>query len=221
MGENPATRIKPPKKQNVERQAYAPDVIDALRRAQPALRDQIAVRLLGLLALRKNELRLLKVSDFDLAKGTFRVHGKGGKVAVMPIALEDLKSDLELHLIDRNEDEYLLYPRSDPTRPRDRPARTDGSSVVWNERELPTAIKTHELRHSAADNFWRSTGNLMLAQQLLRHESVATTQSYLHPTRDDLEDALARQQVVRSEEGETAWRGALSSRTHDNGRYVK
>lgn len=39
----------------------------------------------------------------------------------------------------------------------------------------------------------------MVAQQLLRHESVATTQAYLHPTRDDLTDALARLQVVRSE----------------------
>ena len=55
---------------------------------------------------------------------------------------------------------------------------------------LPSSIKMHELRHSAADNLWRQTGNLMLAQQLLRHESVATTQIYLHPNRDDLEAAL-------------------------------
>ena len=52
-------------------------------------------------------------------------------------------------------------------------------------------VKIHELRHSAADNLWRETGNLMLAQQLLRHSSVATTQEYLHPTRDDLAAALA------------------------------
>jgi site-specific recombinase XerD len=63
----------------------------------------------------------------------------------------------------------------------------------------------HELRHSAADNLWRATGDLMLAQQLLRHESVATTQAYLHPTRDDLADALAAlPQLVRSENEETA-----------------
>ena len=42
---------------------------------------------------------------------------------------------------------------------------------------LPSTIKLHELRHSAADNLWRETGNLMLAQQLLRHASVATTQA--------------------------------------------
>ncbi len=55
----------------------------------------------------------------------------------------------------------------------------------------------HELRHSAADNLWRESGNLLLAQQLLRHESVATTQGYLHPSRADLTDALARLQVVK------------------------
>jgi site-specific recombinase XerD len=61
-------------------------------------------------------------------------------------------------------------------------------------------IEIHELRHSAADNLWRETGNLLLAQQLLRHESVATTQQYLRPTRDDLDDALAPLHAVRSEE---------------------
>jgi len=94
-------------------------------------------------------LRLLQVADFDLGKGTFIVHGKGGKVMVMPIAFDDLAEDLRLKFLTR---------------------------------------------------------------QLLRHESVATTQTYLHPTRDDLEDALARLQVVRSR---------LNARTHDNGRYVK
>lgn len=65
---------------------------------------------------------------------------------------------------------------------------------------LPATIRMHELRHSAADNLWRETGNLLLAQQLLRHESVQTTQAYLHPNRDDLAAALERldNQPVRS-----------------------
>ena len=60
------------------------------------------MQLLGRLALRKNELRLLRVRDFDLGQGTFLVHGKGGKVVVMPIAFADLKADLELHLVGRD-----------------------------------------------------------------------------------------------------------------------
>jgi site-specific recombinase XerC len=64
---------------------------------------------------------------------------------------------------------------------------------------LPTSIKMHELRHSAADNFWRATGDLMLAKELLRHQSVATTQEYLHADRSDPEQALASMQVARSD----------------------
>ena len=45
---------------------------------------------------------------------------------------------------------------------------------------LPGTIKIHELRQSAGDALWRDSRDILLAQQLLRHESVATTQSYLH-----------------------------------------
>jgi len=199
---NPADRIKSPKKTPVERQAYAPDVIETLRRSQPTLRDQICVQLLGRLALRKNELRLLRVGDFDLGKSTVLVHGKGGKVVVLPLGFDDLKADLELYFIGRDPAGYLLYPRSDESRPMD-PASVHRWLKRCLERAgLPAAIKTHELRHSAADNLWRETGNLLLAQQLLRHADVRTTQLYLHPTRDDLAAALANLQVVRSGDGD-------------------
>jgi hypothetical protein len=44
----------------------------------------------------------------------------------------------------------------------------------------------------------------VLAQQLLRHENVSTTQAYLHPSRDDLREGMRlldrAWQAVRSEE---------------------
>jgi hypothetical protein len=39
----------------------------------------------------------------------------------------------------------------------------------------------------------------MLAKELLRHQSVATTQEYLHADRSDPEQALASMQVARSD----------------------
>ena len=113
--------------------------------------------------------------------------------------------DLELHPVGRDPDEYLLYPKGDPTRPM-RPG--ERSPLVQEVRSSGPGSRRRSsctsCRHSAADNLWRETGNLMLAQQLLRHSSVATTQAYLHPTREDLADALARMQVVRSEKDEMA-----------------
>ncbi|CAN5214718.1 hypothetical protein BH20ACT13_BH20ACT13_01780 [soil metagenome] len=199
LAKSPAHKIKPPPQRNVERQAYAPDTIELLRRAQPRLREQIAIQLLGRLGLRRNELRLLRVSDFDLGKGTFLVHGKGGKQATLPIAFPDLAEDLLLELSTRNPDEYLMHPKGHPRRPMN-PATIH----YWFKRALklaglPETIKIHELRHSAADALWRKTGNLVLAQQLLRHESVATTQAYLHPSVDDLAAGLA--QLLKSERG--------------------
>jgi len=190
LSQNPADRITPPKRRSVEREAYSPDIIESLRAAQPELREQIAIQLLGRLALRKNELRLLKIKDIDLTKGTVLIHGKGGKVVVMPLAFDDLKEDLHLELLTRGRDEYLLYPRERKTDPMDAASLHRWFKRALSRAGLSESIKLHELRHSAADNLWRQTGNLMLAQQLLRHESVATTQAYLHPTRDDLAAAL-------------------------------
>ena len=75
---NPIQKIKPPKRTDVARNAYTPDIIDQLREAQPTLRDQIAVQLLGRLGLRKNELRLIQVGDFDLIHGTCRFTQRAG-----------------------------------------------------------------------------------------------------------------------------------------------
>jgi integrase len=108
----------------------------------------------------------------------------------MPLGFRTLKRDLEVYLVGRASDEYLLAPRSHPTR-----AMNPASVHRWFKRcleraGLPTGVKLHEMRHSAGDNLWRKSGNIVMAQELLRHESPATTALYLHPTRDDLEAAL-------------------------------
>lgn len=188
---NPVAKIKPPKQKSIERQAYSQEIIDKLRDAQKSFRDQIAIQLLGYLALRRNELRLIQICDFDLTRSSVRIHGKGDKIVQLPL-FESIVRDLEVYIVGRGRDEYLLYPQSDVSRPMSGMGVHNWFKRCLERAGLPSTMQMHELRHSAADNLWRETGNLMLAKQLLRHESVGTTEAYLHPTYDDLRNALER-----------------------------
>ena len=204
---NPAASIKVPRRrQQRERSAYPQDVLYRVIKAQESLRDQCALQLLGRMGLRKNELRVLRVGEIDLIRNLLTVHGKGGVVSVMPLAFESLRNDLYLHIQvdERKPNEYLLFPRSDRERPMDPASVHRWFKRCLENAGLPTTMTLHELRHTAADHAWRETGNIVIAQMLLRHANVSTTQAYLHPTRRDLSDALALLdkswgQVVRSD----------------------
>jgi len=186
---NPAAAIKGPRVRSPERPAHARDTIVRLISAQESLRDQCALGLLGRMALRKDELRQLRLGDIDLLRYFVTVHGKGDKVSLLPLAFEDLRADLTLYVGAERayaHDEYLLYPRSQRRRPMDPSSVHRWFKRCLERAGLPTSIQMHELRHSAAHELFSVTGNIVLAQMLLRHESVGTTQVYLHPTREDL-----------------------------------
>jgi len=188
---DPARGLRPPKAEDDGgREAFSPDVIDQLIEAQPKLRDRIAIQLLGDLGLRRNELRLLKLSDINVGNGRIRIrNGKGGKVRTVYTTTR-LQSDLEEYLTwDAPPQDYLLGPQG---KPRDHYSQT--GIHYWFERCLKRAglkILMHEMRHSAATNLLESKqGSLLAAQQLLGHTSVKTTEGYLHPDADLLKDAL-------------------------------
>jgi integrase len=73
----------------------------------------------------------------------------------------------------------------------------DASSVHnWLKRclrraGLPADVKTHELRHTAADALYQQTGDIVLAQQLMRHTDIRTTRGYIRASQDRLRAALA------------------------------
>jgi site-specific recombinase XerC len=183
---SPAARLKPPKGTSRER---LPQQIGRLRQlidGQDSLRDQACLMLLCQMGFRKNELRLVQVADIDFTSDEILVHGKGGKDVRLPIAFKRLRETLYLVTIGQGPDEYLLHPKSDTSRPMTAPSVHRWFKRCLDRAGLSQNIEMHALRHSAADAIWRATGNLILAQQLLRHESVATSQLYLHPNREDL-----------------------------------
>lgn len=198
---NPMRGIRKPRapRTSVDRRAYDQEQIATLIDAQPMLRDRAALGLLRL-GLRKNDLRMLQLRDIDFLPEHAQLylnHAKGGKAHRLPIVFEDVLADLNAHVIERNlerggdaGDEYLLYPKNDRGRPMDHSSIHRWFKLRLEQARLPDTIKMHELRHTAADHLWRTTGNLILVQKFLRHDSPATTAAYVHPTEDDLREGL-------------------------------
>jgi site-specific recombinase XerD len=196
---NPVTRIRRPRapKLRQERQAYKQEMVTRLIASQAAARDRCALGLLRL-AIRKNDLRMLRLGEIDVANDQVKLnHSKGGKRHTLPLVFGDLTRELAQHLLDRQldagrdpSDEYLLYPKASRTRPMDPSSVHRWFKGCLEQAGLPGSIQMHELRHTALDNIWRETGNIVLAQQLARHESPATTAGYLHPNADDLRAGL-------------------------------
>jgi integrase/recombinase XerC len=205
---NPMDRIDRPRRRRAERHAHTPERIKAIIAAQPALRDRVAIALLARLGLRKNELRLLRWRDVDLGRGELRVHGKGGKIADIPIVYEDLLRDLAALSLESGgrAGDYLLYPvRIGNARTNrnlqgivamypDRPMQPSTMHRWW-KRCLRHAgavdFPMHELRHSAGDEFRRTVKDLELTRVFMRHASITTTsEHYMHASRDELVRAM-------------------------------
>jgi site-specific recombinase XerD len=193
LGANPATNIKAPKEKRQERRALAHEDVERLIAAQPTLRDQVAIMLLAWMGLRKSELGQLRIGDFNLAAGTVTIHGKGDHEDVLPIGFHRLRVALELHLVEREAaaDEYLLYPKAHRTRPMDHSSLHHWFKRCLKAAGLPSDVMTHELRHTAAQALYELTGDLVLAQQLLRHSDVRTTRGYVRDSSERLREAQA------------------------------
>jgi integrase/recombinase XerC len=201
---NPAVRLTRPRRiEPTRRRAHSIERITAIIEAQPELRDRVAIALMARHGLRKNEVRLLRWRDLDLAAGLMRLHAKGGRRPELPIVFPDLLADLNRLYQDTRAkpSHYLLFPRrigNLPTRGgrgvvAEHPERPMQPSTMhrWWKRCLEQAgaadFPLHELRHSAGTEFQRASHDLKLTQLFMRHASIQTTADYyLHPDADEL-----------------------------------
>jgi integrase/recombinase XerC len=205
---NPMAKLDRPRRRSVERHAHSIAKVKAIIAAQPLLRDRVALSLMALLGLRKNEVRLLRWRDVDLERGEIRVRGKGGKIADVPIVYNELLADLARLSLEAQAapDDYLLYPvrtgnavtklhlRGVVREHRDRPMQPS-TMHRWFKRCLRTAgaadFPMHELRHTAGNEFRRATGDLELTRLFMRHASISTTsEHYMHADREELEAGM-------------------------------
>lgn len=134
--------------------------------------------------LRVSELCALPISRIHRDERVIVVDGKGNKQRVVPVsdsALQeidlwlDIRSGIQLK---RGEDDILFVSS--------RGRRLTRVMVFYIIRDLAEragirrTISPHTLRHSFATHLLEGGANLRAIQMMLGHESIATTQIYLH-----------------------------------------
>lgn len=153
--------------------------LEALTRAAP--REQLMLRLACELGMRREEVA--KASSEDLVDDplgggmSLVVHGKGGKNRILP-----LSSSLAALL--RQQRRGFFFPGD-----------CDGHlSPRWVgtcvSRLLEGNWTMHKLRHAFATGIVREQPNIVVAQRLLGHTSLATTQRYVKPDADLMRAAV-------------------------------
>lgn len=136
-------------------------------------RVALGARLAASAGLRRSEIIVVHLDDFvdDLVGRSLIVHGKGGAERVVPLAA-GLDAAIRNHVAGFRVTGYLF------------PGECDGHiGSTWLgkliNRQLPEPWTLHGLRHRFATTIYQQTRDLIVVQQLLGHESVATTQRYL------------------------------------------
>jgi integrase len=177
-------------------------------RAQPLLRDQCCVMLLGKLGLRKNELRLLQIKDIDLDQEQIRLNQKGGDVVFHPIVFPDVLQRLAEHFtLDGSGAERVpalpalgadAQGRTKVFQREDRDAAMSMRGVhEWWVRVLERAevphFPMHEMRHTAGTEFHRA-GRRPRADAAVHAPPLdqTTSEVYMHLDREDLTNAMLK-----------------------------
>ncbi|GAA4878640.1 tyrosine recombinase XerC [Ferrimonas pelagia] len=187
LSQDPTTGVRPPKQARPLPKNLDADQIDGLLAIDDtdplAVRDRAMMELFYSSGLRLDELVQLDCQRLDLAEGTVRVLGKGGKERLLPVAgmaLRWLRQYLTVRAsLLKGEDPAALFLSSRGTRLSRRSVQQ--RMAQWGQKQGVTArVHPHKLRHSFATHMLESSGDLRAVQELLGHANLSTTQIYTH-----------------------------------------
>jgi site-specific recombinase XerD len=163
-----------------------------------ALRDRALIEVAYAAGLRISELSAAELGWLDLRRGELRVLGKGRKERIGLLgwparaALAEYLEDGRPALLAKRRPaeplpgEVFLNRRGEPLGVRGLRYRLDR---LRRRAGLPDGVSPHTLRHSFATHLLDGGADLRVVQELLGHESLATTQIYTHVSPARLREA--------------------------------
>lgn len=145
--------------------------------------------------LRVSELITLRLSDLFFDEGFIRVVGKGSKERFVPIHRQAQKyinfyiSDIRTHIPRVKEFEDTLF--------LNRRGKGLSRQMIFMilkdlaiKAQIGKKISPHTLRHSFATELLKRGADLRAIQQILGHESITTTEVYVHLDKSYLKEVL-------------------------------
>lgn len=148
-------------------------------------RISLGSRLATTAGLRRSEIVDVHLDDLreDVAGGrSLLVHGKGGAERFVPLA--DGLDDAIKHYVATYHVTGYLFPGDCKGH-----IGSTWSGKLINQ-QLPRPWNLHGLRHRFATTIYQQTHDIIIVQQLLGHESVATTQHYVAYDAEQLRRAV-------------------------------
>jgi len=149
-----------------------------------ALRDRAILELLYATGVRVSELVGINIEDMTFEEKMIRVRGKGKKERLVPfgkMAENSLYSYLKARqLINKTKiDDKALFLNYRGERISSRSVERIVNKYIHRS-ATKRKISPHSLRHSFASHLLSRGADLRVIQELLGHESLATTQKYTH-----------------------------------------
>lgn len=145
------------------------------------LRDRALFELVYGAGLRISEALTLPMEGIDLEEESLRVTGKRGKTRIVPLPGETAKwvrayiTNARPSLLRKPSPLLILSDRGLPLM---RQTAYKRLADLCKRAGLPSGIGPHTLRHSYAVHLLKGGADLRAVQELLGHESIATTQVY-------------------------------------------
>jgi integrase/recombinase XerD len=145
--------------------------------------------------LRVSEIILLKISDLFFEEGFVRVIGKGNKQRFVPI--HSIAQKYILSYCNHNRNQIKPQKGFEDTVFLNRRGKELSRQMIFIilkdlaiKIKLSKKISPHTLRHSFATHLLKNGADLRAIQQMLGHESITTTEIYVHLDKSYLKEVV-------------------------------
>jgi len=160
-------------------------------------RNRAMLELLYSCGLRVSELTTLRISDLFFEESLIKVLGKGNKERFVPIA------SIAQHYVTIYLSEIRVFTKPQKGHEDTLFLNQRGKGLTRNmlfvivkrlceKAGLRKNISPHSLRHSFATHLVENGADLSTVQQMMGHESITTTERYLHVSKKHLMESMLR-----------------------------